>query len=243
MAFLKKLSIRYLKFNKRPEIMNKKERKAGLVAGISLIVMAVAAGFSYGFVQNQLVSESAEVTMQNLIENKSLFLAGLAGWLVIFITDLIVSWALYIFFKTTSKRISLITSIVRILYTLVLGVAIFHLFAIIPELTKAETATEINSRFASFEKIWSAGLIIFGFHLLGLGYLSIKSQNIPGFFGYLLYIAGVGYVLIHAAKQFALFSQYVIDSVENILALPMALSEILLAVWFIYKGLRKRRQA
>ena len=219
--------------------MNKKEKIAGLVAGISLIVMAVAAGFSYGFVQNQLVSESAEVTMQNLIENKSLFLAGLAGWIVIFITDLIVSGALYIFFKTTSERISLITSFVRILYTLVLGVAIFQLFAIIPELSKTEAVIEINSYYSSFENIWSVGLIIFGLHLLGLGYLSIKSQNIPGFFGYLLYIAGISYVLIHTAKQFVLFSQPVIDSAESILALPMALGEILLAIWFIYKGLKK----
>ncbi len=218
--------------------MNKKEKTAGLVAGISLIVMAIAAGFSYGFVQNQIVGESAEITRQNLMDNKSLFLAGLAGWIVIFITDLIVSGALYIFFKTTSKRISLLTSFVRIIYTLVLGLAIFQLTGILPFLKGTGTSFEINTQFASFGKIWSTGLIIFGFHLLGLGYLSIKSRLIPGFLGYLLYIAGAGYVLIHAAKQFALFSQPVIDSVENILALPMALSEILLAGWLIYKGLK-----
>ncbi len=219
--------------------MNKIEKNAGLVAGFSLILMAIAAGFSYGFVQNQLVNESAEITRQNLVENKSLFLAGLAGWLVIFITDLIVSGALYIFFKTTSKRISLITSFVRIIYTLILGVAIYQLIGIIPFLQVPETSFEINSQFASFDKIWSAGLFIFGFHLLGLGYLSVKSKQIPVFLGYLLYIAGVNYVLIHAAKQFAVFSENVIASAENILALPMALGEILLAGWLIYKGLRK----
>lgn len=219
--------------------MKQQEKIAGLVAGISLIVMAVAAAFSYGFVQNHLVDETAEITRQNLVENKSLFLAGLAGWLVIFITDLIVAGALYIFFKTTSKRISLTTSFVRIIYTVVLGAAIYQLTGIIPLLNGTETSFEINSHFELFNKIWSAGLFIFGFHLLGLGYLSIKSQSIPGFFGYLLYMAGVGYVLIHAAKQFALLSQPVIASAETILSLPMALSELLLAVWLIYKGLRK----
>jgi len=219
--------------------MNKKEKTAGLVAGISLIVMAIAAGFSYGFVQNKLVNESVEITMRNLVENKSLFFAGLAGWAVIFVTDFIVSVALYIFFKTTSKRISLVTSFIRIIYTLVLGLAILQLISIIPELTNTEAATEISSHFASFEKIWSAGLIIFGFHLIGLGYLSIKSKFIRVFLAYLLYIAGVSYVLIHTAKQFTLFSHLLIDSAERILSLPMALGEILLAFWLIYNGLKR----
>lgn len=219
--------------------MNKKEKTAGLVAGTALIVMAIAAGFSYGFVQNQLVDASAEVTRQNLVENKSLFLAGVAGWIVIFITDLIVAGALYLFFRNSMKRISLVTAILRIMYTLVLGVAILQLVAIVPALTNADAATAISAHFASFEKIWSAGLFIFGFHLLGLGFLSVKSQHIPAFFGYLLYIAGAGYVLVHAATQFALLSQPVIDSAERILALPMALGEILLAFWLIYNGIKK----
>jgi len=221
--------------------MNKREKNAGLVAGISLIVMAIAAGFSYGFVQNELVNESAEITMQNLMGNKTLFLAGLSGWVMIFITDLIVAGALFLFFKNSMRRISAITAIIRIGYTIILGFAIFQLFAIIPELTNTEAATEISSRFASFEKIWSVGLIIFGFHLLGLGFLSIKSQIVPKLFGYLLYIAGISYVLLPAAKQSALFSQLAIASAESVLALPMALSEILLAIWLIYKGLNKAK--
>lgn len=219
--------------------MNEKEKKAGLIAGISLIVMTIAAGFSYGVVQNELVNESAEITRQNLIENKSLFLAGLAGWVVIFISDLIVSGTLYLLFKNSIRRISALTATIRVGYTLVLGVAIYQLIGIIPLLQLSETSFEINSQFKSFEKIWSIGLIIFGFHLLGLGYLSAKSKFIPGFLGYLLYLAGAAYILIHVAKQLTIFSQPVIDSAENVLALPMALSEILLAGWLIYKGLKR----
>jgi len=215
--------------------MNKIEKIAGLIAGISLIVMAIAAGFSYGYVHNELFNASAEITRQNLLENKSLFYAGLAGWIVIFITDLMVSGALYIFFKKSMRRISVLTAIIRIVYTLILGVAIFQLFAIIPNLN-FESATEISSHYASFEKIWSAGLIIFGFHLLGLGYLSLKSQIVPRFLAYLLYIAGISY---HTAKQLELFSQNWIASAENILALPMAIGEMLFAVWLIYNGLKR----
>ncbi len=219
-------------------MMSKKEKSAGLISGISLIVMAIAAGFSYGFVQNELLGKSAEITWQNLAVNKYLFLAGITGWIVIIITDLIAAGGLYIFFKNRSARISLIAAIIRILYTLILCAAVYQLIGIIPFLQEVKTSFEIKSQFASFEKIWSAGLILFGFHLLGLGYLSVKSQFVPGFLGYLLYIAGASYILIHTAKQFALFSQNVIASVETVLAFPMALSEILLALWLIYSGLK-----
>jgi hypothetical protein len=221
--------------------MNKTEKKAGLVAGISLVVMAIAAGFSYGFVQNELLNESAEITRQNLVENKSLFLAGIAGWIVIFITDLLVSGALYILFRDNMKRVSALTAITRLIYTAVLGFAIYQLTGILPLLQKAGTSLEISSHFESFEKIWSVGLIIFGFHLLGLGYLSVKSKFIPWFLAYLLYIAGVSYVLIHAANQFTFFSQTIISSAESILSLPMALGEMLLAFWLIYKGLKRNK--
>jgi len=218
--------------------MNKTEKNAGWLAGISLIIMSLVAGFSYGYVHNELLSASAAITKLDLEENKLLFLAGLAGWMVIFISDLIVAGALYVLFNSTMSRLSLLTAFIRIAYTLVLGVAVYQLFGILSLLQGSHSSFDINSQVEAFQKIWSAGLIIFGFHLIGLGYLSLKSQIVPGVLGYLLYLAGLSYVLIHSAKQFTLFAPTEIASIEHILALPMALSEILLAIWFIYKGMK-----
>jgi hypothetical protein len=170
-----------------------------------------------------------------------LFLAGLAGWIVILITDLFVSGALYILFRDSMKRISALTAITRVIYSVVLGLAIYQLIDIIPLIQQVGTSLEISLHFESFEKIWSAGLIIFGLHLLGLGYLSVKSGFVPRLLAYLLYFAGISYVLIHAAKQFALLSQGAISSAESILSIPMALGEILLALWLIYKGLKRKK--
>lgn len=221
--------------------MNHSEKRAGLIAGISLIVMAMAAGFAYGFAQDKLVDVSAEIMKQNLLENQSLFYAVLAAWALIFITDLIVSKALFNVFRHTNRRISAITALVRIAYTLMLGVGILQLSSLVPLLNGHEIKVDVRLPFALFERIWSAGLIIFGFHLIGLGYLSIKSKFTPALLGYLLYLAGVSYILIHAARQFALFGQPVIDSAVTILAIPMALGELLLAIWLIFQGLRKKK--
>lgn len=220
--------------------MQKKEEKQGTVAGVSLIIMAIAAGFSYGYAHNSLIADSPEITLQNLLGNQSLFFAELAGWSIIFITDLIVAITLYFFFRSASKQISAVTAFIRIIYTLVLGVATVQLFRIIPVLSSANPdVSEISSHFQLFEKLWSVGLIVFGLHLIGLGFLSVKSGSVPKLLGYLLYFGGISYTFLHGSRHLNLFDVQVIISIEKILSLPMALAEILLAFWLIYNGFRK----
>lgn len=225
--------------------MQNKERKQGITAGISLVIMAIVAGFSYGYAHSALVAESAEITMQNLLAQKILFYAELGGWSIIFITDLIVAIALYFYFRSTSKPIAGITALIRIVYSLMLGVAILQLFKIIPSLASNNSvaasviASEILLHIQRFEKLWSTGLIIFGFHLIGLGYLALKSKLVHRLLTYLLFLGGASYVFIHLSRQLSLFSAEIINSAENILAAPMALAEILLAFWLIYSGFRK----
>ena len=219
--------------------MNKKEKNAGLAAGLSILIMAIAAGFSYGYVHTLLVVESTQATARNLIENQSLFLYELIGWVLIFISDLIVAYALLVYFRSTRYSISLLTAATRVVYTLFLGIAIYQLFSLVPIINGTGSADEIISKLNAFENIWSAGLILFGFHLAGLGYLSIKSQFVPGWLGYLLYLGSISYVVVHSAKQLNYFEQAFLITLENALALPMALGELAIAFWFIYKGLKK----
>ena len=225
--------------------MQNTEKKQGIIAGIALVTMAIVAGFSFGYAHNSLVVDSPEITLQNLITNKSLFFTELSGWGVIFILDAIVAIALYYFFRSTSKEISIIAATIRIVYTLILGIAIVHLFKIIPILSiNNPSSTELNvsesfSHLQLFEKLWSIGLIVFGLHLIGLGYLSVKSKSVHWVFGYLLYLGGISYTFIHASKQLSLLNLAVINNLEKILALPMTLAEMLLAFWLIYNGFRK----
>ena len=47
----------------------------------------------------------------------------------------------------------------------------------------------------AFYEVWAVGLIVFGFHLLTLGYLVFKSTFIPKIFGILLIVAGLSYLI------------------------------------------------
>jgi len=223
--------------------MNKKEKKAGLIAGISLIIMAIAAGFSYGYVYISLVAETPLETAQNFANNSKMFLVGIAGWLVIISTDLIVTFSLCTFFKSTNQKISMITASIRLIYTVFLILAVYQMVAIRFIEQPTVFANDITELLGFFEQIWSFGLIFFGLHLIGLGYLSIKSVYVPKFIGYLLYLGGVIYSVIHIVKKSSLLDVQTVQILENELALPMALGEMLLAVWLIYMYLRNAKLA
>ncbi|WP_372772770.1 DUF4386 domain-containing protein [Mangrovibacterium sp.] len=225
--------------------MNFRAKKYGIVAGISLVLMAIVAGFTFGYAHRKLGANSPEGILNNLIANTSLFYTELAGWSIIFIFDLIVAFALYGFFRNASKQLSAITAFIRVFYTLLLGIAILQLFKIVPAIAIDNpihdhlTAVETAAHFQLFERLWSIGLIIFGLHLIGLGALSLKSQTVPKPIGYLLFFGGLGYTFLHGARQLSFFDPNQLQSVETFLAFPMALAEILLAFWLLYSGLRK----
>lgn len=225
--------------------MRNSNQKQALLAGVSLLVMAITAGFSYGYVHGNLLTEAPNSTFLNLSSNTTLFLFGIFGWVIIFLTDLTVAIALLKFFRATSPKVSIATAMERITYTIILGLGILQLFRILPllsienNLTDPTNAEKAFALIQLFTKLWSIGLIIFGVHLIGLGYLSVKSVVTPSILGYLLYLAGLGYTLTNGARQLNFIPTLTVDKVEKILSFPMALAEIALAFWLIYFGLRK----
>ena len=95
---------------------------------------------------------------------------------------------------------------------------------------------QVLSLLESFDTIWSMGLIIFGVHLLGLGYLSILKLQVPALLGYLLLLAGLGYIGIPILENFTGMNESMVSMLEKVLMAPMAAGEILLAFWLIIRG-------
>ena len=226
------------------------KRKYALIAGIALVIMAVVAAFSFGYVHGSIVvGKDPQATYLNLLASRQLFLGGIAGWMVIFISDVVVAWALYYFFREVRKSLSMATAWIRVIYAAILGIAIYNLIAVLPLVTlkgdsQPADLSAVMDHLALFESIWSAGLIIFGIHLLGLGYLSVRSRFVPRIFGWLLLFAGAGYFLLNLVKTFTAGNETLVASVEMVLSAPMAVAEIGFALWLIIRGgkARPRRQ-
>ncbi|MCR9083791.1 MAG: DUF4386 domain-containing protein [Cyclobacteriaceae bacterium] len=217
--------------------MNSPKRTYALLAGISLILMAVLAGYAYGFVYSSLVFPTdAEKTRDSIQQAIGTYQTGIVAWIGILILDIIVAWALHLFLKEVQLRLSLATALIRILYSAVLGLAIYHQVAALSVLDGGGTGSQVMQELKAFESFWSNGLIIFGLHLIGLGFLAWKAEFVPKFWGVLLIFAGISYSAIHLAKAF--FPEHIdqIISIEQVLSLPMALAEIGLAIWLVWKG-------
>src|SRR4030081_1650483 len=77
---------------------------AALIAGLGLFIMVIAAPFSELYVFPKLVvSDNATETVKNILTNQTLFISGIFGYLVTFICDLLVAWALYVLLKPVNE--------------------------------------------------------------------------------------------------------------------------------------------
>jgi len=196
-----------------------------IASGVSLLIMAIAAGYAYGFSFNQIYVENDSLqTMTNIQSNSILFYSGAIVWCLILITDIIVSYGFYRYLKATHKIIAAISGILRLIYSILLAIGIAFLFG---------KNTEI------FLKMWSIGLFVIGFHLIITGIGAFLSVETPNLFSYLLIIAGISYSLIHGLENFVpqaiTFSMYL----ESFLAIPMTIGELSFGIWLLIKGGRR----
>jgi hypothetical protein len=217
-------------------------RKSSLTAGLAIVIMAVAAAFTFGYAHHAIVvSGDAASTVNNLKSMSSLFKFEIMGWMLILLCDLIASFALYGYFKDSCRNVARWMAAFRLIYSGILAYAIYHLISIsigvegINVLDKT-VQTEVMNSLHVFETAWSMGLIIFGFHLLLLGFLVYRSVNIHRFWGLLLIIAAASYILIHAGKNFVPGSEQLMAVVEMVLSLPMMAGEVGFALWLIVRG-------
>lgn len=221
-------------------------RTHAITTGLSLLVMTIAAIFSYGYVLTSLVSKSDNLqTVSNIQSSSVLFFLGVAGWIIIIATDTIVSFSLYGYFSQAEETLSKIAAGIRIAYTFILSVGVYFLYqagrSIVnsPALETGSTTSNLSSLtrgISSFESIWSFGLIIFGLHLVVLAFTSLKSKGFPKLISYLLLIAGISYTSIHFMHSFLPSLDSYTSLMEGILSVPMTLAELSLAIWMLVKG-------
>ena len=212
-------------------------RPASLVAGIGLLAMAAIAVFTNFIVFEGLVTPGdAATTAADVMASETMFRLGIAGWVAIAALDVLVAWALFRIFAPVEEGVSRLAAWLRLAYSAVLLIASAQLSGALrlldsgPQLagfTTEQLQAQALLRTAAFTDMWDAGLVLFGLHLVTLGWVAYRSGYAPRLLGFLLGIAGVGYV---------------IDSVTAVLGEPTNLSaitfigEFLLAIWLLMRG-------
>ncbi|TWJ29933.1 uncharacterized protein DUF4386 [Micromonospora sagamiensis] len=122
-------------------------------------------------------------------------------------------------------------------YAVVFAVAITHLIAA-AGLLRDDPATDrispsVYAQITEFEEIWSRGLILFGVHLLLLGWLAWRSPSAPTWVAVLVAIAGAGYLADSIGPLIS--SAYMIE----VAAVTFG-GEIILMGWLLVFAVRSR---
>ena len=218
-------------------------REAALVAGIGYLVSFV---FSLGNTRRDklVVRGDAATTASNIRASESRFRVGIATWIVVLAADVVVAWALYVFLRPVSESLSLLTAWIRLVFVAVAAIAVVNLLSV-PELLRSRDDSEgfqPDQRNAqamlflrSYDFGFNVGFVFFGLHILGLGYLIVRSDYIPIVLGVLLIIASVGY-LIDSFACFLSSSYGNNEAHQLVFAIPAIISELSLTVWLLIWG-------
>lgn len=210
-------------------------RKSALTSGWALIVMAILAAYSIGFALAEFDLSQVEGLRDHLQSRVGLYRSMLGGIVAILLLDLLVSYTLYEFFKKDHRILSTISSSIRVIYTLVFAFAASHL---LKNTGLDMTDAAIRENITAFMHTWYIGLVIFGFHILLIGILMKLHQGIPNILWILALIAGLSYILVHLLEIYSP-ELPALNTLTTILAAPMAIGELGLAIWLVVKGGRR----
>ena len=206
-----------------------------------MLMLSVLAAFGYILVIKGLVTPgNAAQTASDITESDGLFRLGIVSLYLVIVLDVVVAWALYRVFSRVNRNISMLAAVLRTAFAGVFMVAISQLVAVprllgqedhpaafSPEQVQAQALSAINA----FSDIWHAGLLLFGVHLLLIGWLAFKSGFVPKVLGVLLAIDGLSYAV-------DTFGTVLTDGTWTDTATFTFIGEFLLAPWLIIRSRR-----
>jgi len=192
-------------FKKTARIANKFHRKIALIAGFGLLLMIVSIMLAEVMAMAGIIVDGdAAVTVDNIITNQSRFRFGIVAYLGVAILDLVVAWAFYVFLKPAKDDLSLLAAWSRLVYTIILGIALVNLYSVFQLLGNADYLSafetpqiqaQVMLLVNAFRDTWDVGYIFFGIHLFLLGIVAFRSGFIPKVIGIILLLAGISYVV------------------------------------------------
>jgi hypothetical protein len=221
-------------------------RRAAIIAGIGYAAIFVLAIFANFFVREGLVIPGdAAATFANIAESEMLFRTGMAAFLIIFLLDVVVAWALHMLFRTANREVSLLTAWFRIVYTVFLGVAVIFLFGAVQlvgdasylsAFTQGQLEARATLMMDAFNSTWMIGLTAFGIHLILLGYMILGSRTASRVLGVLLTVAGGAYVIDTSAQvMMTNYAEYA-DVFLAVVAIPAIIAEFGFMAWLLRKA-------
>jgi len=210
--------------------MNVSPRTAAIIAGAGLLLMAILSPIAYLNTFQRLVKfDNPALTAQNIGNSIGEFRTAIVLLFVVALLDVLVAWALYIVLRPVNKNLSALAAWLRVIYAGIFIFAISKLYVALQVMTPE--GSQAMTYLKAFQSIWDKGLILFGFHLLILGYLAFKSRYLPKWLGFFLLLAALGYIVDGLGNS--------LSPMYNLsIAQFTFIGEVLLIFWLLWKGIK-----
>ncbi len=202
---------------------------------LAIFVLAIFANFlALGSV---LQPGDAAATADALRDSESTFRLGVAGFLGIFLADIVIAWALFVLFRPVHRDLSLLAAWFRLTYTVVLGAALAFLYAALwvadsPGAFGDADDDAILLALQTFDVTWVIGLAAFGGHLLLVATL-LRRAGGPRLLVGLLAAAGAAYIVDTVAHLVLTDYESLSGVFLAIVAVPSILGELGLTGWLL----------
>jgi hypothetical protein len=213
------------------------------MAGVLYLINIACGIFGELCVRGHLVvAGNAVATAHNIMASEFLFRCGIAGDLIMHLTDIPMTVIFYVLLRPISRDLSLLAALFGMLQTAVLVANKLNLVSVLLLLgssnyLKAFDPNQLQAlaqlSLSLHEHGFGIGLVFFGVSCLVTGYLLFRSAYFPKTLGILQAIAGVCYLINSFAQLLA--PALAVKLVPTIL-LPAFIGELGTCLWLIIKG-------
>ena len=219
-------------------------RNTSLVSGIAYLLIFITGIYANFTVLEPMISwQDPEQTYRTLSENRDAFQRAVWAFALMLAFDFFLVWGLYRLFVHVGSKGALVASVLRFINVIFFVVALYYLAGVTDFLGQSDQVPEspnttVMDLLNRFDRIWLAGLVFFGLHLLVLSRLVLKSPIVPRFIGILLAIAGIGYV-IDSSAQWWLPNYADFETIFSLLVIiPGVVGELSLTLFLLFYARR-----
>lgn len=176
-------------------------RQAAFVTGLAYLLNPVT--FAEVYAMPRLVATDPSLTLANMATHPHLFSAVVLSYLFSALGDVVIAWSLYILLTPVNRALALLGSLLQLTYAAVWLAAISNLGLLyrlvsIPgysrQISSAALPLQAVELLGAFRSGWGLGLVLFGLHLVVIGWLIARSTYLPRWLGWLLFADGWAWV-------------------------------------------------
>ena len=178
-------------------------RQAALVVGFAYLLNPVSYA-EFSIYPKLVIPGSIEQTVSNVTAHHGLYLTLLFAYLVNFVEDILIAWGLYVLLAPVNRALSMLAAWFQLIYATIAIAATFNLATAYRILTApvyvnavgvAPLHAQVDLLIHTFRYNYALGLLLFGIHLLLVGYLIVRSTYIPRWLGIILFVNGLGWIV------------------------------------------------